>query len=162
MQLLYAFIFFLFGTSVVSTPLRDDSRTPAPGQWRHHQGYGIQRAATSLGHRPPALRPEDGYWVLKRPQQANRYPDQILHISNQVYRVFSVDNHLRLRDRPMESQGEISWVWSAFMLRFQSLKPQLTVVSPNSRSTLASWGTSHCNSSPLAQLNGGIPPVDAR
>lgn len=66
MLFFYALLFFLFFASVASTPLR--SSTPGPGQERRHQGYAIQRAATSLGKRPAPRRPEDGYWVLKRPQ----------------------------------------------------------------------------------------------
>lgn len=54
MLFLCAWLFFLFGTPVLSIPVHPGSSTPATSQ--EHE---IQRATST---------PEDGYWVLKRPQ----------------------------------------------------------------------------------------------
>ncbi|KAF8334444.1 hypothetical protein F5887DRAFT_991227 [Amanita rubescens] len=107
MLFFYALLFFLFCNSVVSTPLR--SNTPAPGQGRRPQGHGIQRSATSLGHRPATSqrRPEDGYWVLKRPQQGNGYPERVLRINDGIYNVFTLNNQLRYRQNPMRVTGNL-------------------------------------------------------
>ncbi len=64
MLLFYALLFFLSVSSVVSVPVHAGRSTPTPDQGHHPQEHKNQPATTSLGHR----RPEDGYWVLKRPQ----------------------------------------------------------------------------------------------
>ena len=84
MLFFYALLFFLFCNTVVSTPFR--SNTPGPGQGRHSQGRGIQRSATSLGHRPASQpRPEDGYWVLKRPQASGIYLNRGYQVSHSCH-----------------------------------------------------------------------------